>query len=359
MLKFTMTPFDLLFFGDARPFDKGSDASSIFPPLPNTVASAIFSRMYVEKGIIYQGKRLINAVYGPFLEKNKKIYFPCPLDVFVKDDDIVSLLPLENNDKGLIDVNNTDLGGKVENLMWLKGKASKDNKSFAGFISLEGLKKWYEDKEISKDCLLPYSDIYEKEERIGINIDNAKGTTVTEDGLFRVNFARLKEDISMVCWVDFNLSNLSEYFKTEDEIYNFYNKNPKILKLGGETRSVYYKCEKNDFLELFKNFTQINEKNDTKKTDTEKIVFLTPCILNEQNKNILEIMSGFKYGIIGKYFIAGINSKGKNLGTKTTKAIPAGSLFYMSSSKDKNNSKIEFFQENENFIGSNLILRKI
>ena len=76
MLKFTMTPLDVLFFGDARPFNKGSDAFSIFLPLPKTFASAVFAKLYHQKEIKYEkGKPIINNVYEPFIEKKRNYLF--------------------------------------------------------------------------------------------------------------------------------------------------------------------------------------------------------------------------------------------------------------------------------------------
>ncbi len=33
MIKFTLTPYDVLFFGSGRPFNRGDVVASIFPPL--------------------------------------------------------------------------------------------------------------------------------------------------------------------------------------------------------------------------------------------------------------------------------------------------------------------------------------
>lgn len=70
MLKFTIKPHDVLFFGSGKPFNVGGDAESIFPPFPHSFASAIYAKFFAEKGItISEGKGIYKAVYGPFLKK--------------------------------------------------------------------------------------------------------------------------------------------------------------------------------------------------------------------------------------------------------------------------------------------------
>ncbi|MEJ5274199.1 MAG: type III-B CRISPR module-associated Cmr3 family protein, partial [Spirochaetota bacterium] len=51
MIKFTINPYDVLFFGSGKPFNKGGNAKSIFPPFPNSIASSIFAKFYIETGI--------------------------------------------------------------------------------------------------------------------------------------------------------------------------------------------------------------------------------------------------------------------------------------------------------------------
>jgi len=51
MLKFIIKPYDVLFFGSGRPFNRGDVVVSAFPPHPNTFASAICSKIYQFKNI--------------------------------------------------------------------------------------------------------------------------------------------------------------------------------------------------------------------------------------------------------------------------------------------------------------------
>jgi len=110
MIKFILTPYDVLFFGNAKPFDRGSDATSIFPPLPNSLTSSIFAKMYHLKDVKHKKEiPLINAVYGPFIEKSDQIYFPSPQDIIIDEQEIKYLKILTHFEDSLLDINNTIL----------------------------------------------------------------------------------------------------------------------------------------------------------------------------------------------------------------------------------------------------------
>lgn len=357
MLKFTLNPFDVLFFGDGRPFDKGSDALSVFPPYSYTVASSIFARMYQLKGIKYEDKPLIKAVYGPFLQKDDTIYFSSPMDIVTNGElnkiDILQLISQVHSNDTIIDCACTDLGENISNYLWLTGKSHKEIKPFKGYISLEGLKKWQIGEMPCKEDLLRVNETYDYEERIGIHIDDNTGTTMQEDGLYRVLFTRLKNNFKFVFWIDFNVTNLSNYFKNEDDILQFYTTKPCTLKLGGEGKSIYYECKRHDFKSLFQNF-KVNFQE-----RLHKVLFLTQGIFTKEHgkENIITYIYGFKTGVIGKYSIAGINQKrdGSNARQTTLRAIPSGSVIYIENSKSIT-MPIDFFPINNDFIGSNLIL---
>jgi CRISPR-associated protein Cmr3 len=353
MLKFTLTPYDVLFFGNSKPFDRGSDATSIFPPLPNSFASTIFAKMYHLKDVKHnREKPLINAVYGPFIEKSGQIYFPAPHDILSDGKEIKSLNILTELEDSLIDIHNTDIGNNISSLLWLVGDSDKNIKPFEGYISLEGLQKWLIVKKIDKNDPLNPEDIYEKEERLCINIEHNKGTTKEENGLFRVSFIRLKKYINFIFWIDFKLDNLKLSFENENKILEFYNKKPRILKAGGEDKALFYECCIDDFNKMFDYLKVENNK----KNNLCEILFLTQGILNNEgnDENILGKLPGFKTGVFSKYIMAGINSK--NLGTKIVRAIPAGSIFYSDSANIDQNPGFLF--QNADFIGSNLILKR-
>ncbi|MEM4326472.1 MAG: type III-B CRISPR module-associated Cmr3 family protein, partial [Candidatus Pacearchaeota archaeon] len=148
MIKFILNPFDILFFGSGKPFNVNvQEAISIFPPFPNTLASSICSKIYSEKGINI--KNIIKSFYGPFLQNNKGILFPKPLDILGEKKKInreLSNAYLLGNPK-LINPSYTDLKNDLKNILWQKSK-NKDFEIFESFITLDGLKKWLNNQEI-------------------------------------------------------------------------------------------------------------------------------------------------------------------------------------------------------------------
>jgi len=376
MIKFTLTPYDVLFFGSGRPFNMGDVAASIFPPNPNTFASAICSKIYHLKSINVSG--ILKAVYGPFILKNSKIYFPKPQNIYKerKKKDIEKVFTLEplNINLKLFKPDNTS-NFAIENLPIFKG--IEEIEPFKAFISIDALKNWLNNKEINvKNDILLYKDIFQNEPRIGIKIDDSSYSVTEENALYRIEFLRLKEDIKFVFWVEFNFSN-KELEKAglndENKIFKFFNTKPKVLKLGGEMRNVSYEIEKNDFKEWIKNELKIENTIELEKGEKIQVLFLSYGIF-DFNKSMPQI-NGFEIysACFDNYEIIGINSK--NLGRKTKRAFHPGAIIWFSvqdSVQDKislnnptfiikNQNNFYFFGEvieNQDFIGTNLVLIK-
>lgn len=356
MLKFTIKPIDVVFFGSGKPFNLGGLGESIFPPFPNSFASAIFARLY-EEGI--KNREVFEKVYGPFLEKDGEYYFPAPYDIVIemegkkskedcketedkKENKSVKVYkPKKKDDFKLIKIEDTDLGNKVQYMPWIEDQ--KDYEPFNGFISLEGLENWYNGKEINASDLLSEDRIFYIEDRISIRMDDSTGTVKGEDGLYRVRFIRLEKGFRFVFWVELNNQTL-----TEDEALKIFNQHPKVLKIGGEARTATCEVEKDDFKDLFKDFRSNNQDK------SYKILFLTPGVFEEE-KPILNHFENLEYACISGYTLLSIRSK-HNYGNKVIRAIKPGSVFVI---KDKNLSiPIDFYKPSNNFIGSNLILVK-
>lgn len=367
MLKFTITPYDVLFFGSGKPFNRGGTAKSIFPPAPNSIASAIFAKFFAEKGIAINDKQgIYKTVYGPFVEKAGKIYFPAPMDILKekkkeeKSDIITAALKKENFN--LINIKDTDLDEKISALLWTKGNnIQKDYEPFKGYISLEGLKNWYSNVEIKNEELILSKDIFDYESRVSIHIENDKKTVKEEDGLYMVNFVRLKTDVKLVFWIEANYENDSllskNNIKKDEDLINIFNKQPLVLKIGGETRTASYEVKKDNFFDLFQDF-KVNPSGSFKKA-----VFLTPGVFEnsgDERKNILDLI-GQKVvnGAVGEYTLIGISSKKYNhLGNKIVRAIKPGSVLYFEKSGNHDEKPIKFLEASKTFIGSNLVLYK-
>ena len=209
MLKFEVKPFDVLFLGSGRPFHVGDTAVSIFPPLPHTLAGAICSKIYHERKI--NPSRVLKRIYGPFLHfssgKEKLIYFPKPFDICrgrkkeEKIQEVYLLRPFERNTR-VFKPENTNKPEEIDNLAVYYG--SEEVEPFKGFVSQGGLKDWLEGRKINKDDIKTPQEIFKEEKRVGIRQDVSVHTVVQEDGLYRIDFVRLKENWSLVFWVNFN-----------------------------------------------------------------------------------------------------------------------------------------------------------
>jgi len=365
MIKFTLTPYDVLFFGSGRPFNRGDVVNSIFPPHPTTFSGAICSRIYSYKNINVVS--ILNAVYGPFIEKQGEIYFPKPQNIYgerkKKDfEEFFVVEPININLK-LFDPVNTNKKPEFQTLPVYKG--IKEIESFNGFISISGLKKWLNNEKIDKEDILLFKDIFENEPRVGISVDpSLYSVGGSEDALYRIGFLRLKENIKFVFWVEFNFSD-KELEKVglndEDKIIEFFNKGLKVLKLGGEMKNVSYEVDKNDFKKWIIRELKIKPDLNIKQGEKIQVLFLTYGVFDFQ-------INGFQIysTCFGNYEIVGINSK--SLGTKTKRAFPPGTILWLESKNDKNISSISFLVKNQNdydfkepkgnqdFIGTNLVL---
>lgn len=384
MLKFIIKPVDVLFFGDGKPFNLGGLGESIFPPFPNSIASAIFAKIYAKTNITGD---VYKAVYGPFLEKvSEKVseeepyYFPAPANIIKQKDGKDQANMIEQKDgknkkdgkneiieqkvggkkiiiydriksSKLVKVENTDLGDRVEYISWIKPKSEEKNNQistqkyepFRGFISLKGLKSWYNSGSIDETDLLTETDVFDIEDRVSIHMDDYTGTVKEEDGLYKVRFIRLKEEFRLVFWVEFK----EEHKK---KIIEILNKSPKVLKIGGEAKTAFYDIEEHNFKDLFKDLT-FNPNEKCEKTCT--ILFLTPGVFEGKN-SILEQFKGIKYACLTGYTLLSINSR--NYGNRFIRAVNPGSLFVIEN--ESLNELITFYKPSKEFIGANLVLVK-
>lgn len=374
MIRFTLKPYDVLFFGSGRPFNRGDVVASAFPPHPNTFASAICSKIYQFKNIDISG--ILKSVYGPFISKEDKIYFPKPQNIYgekkkKEKDKFFTVKPIDESKLNLFKSDNTNKPNGIKNLPVYLG--DKEVEQFEGFISTDGLKKWLDNQEIKKEDILQHKDIFENEPRIGIKVEpSLYSVGGREDALYRIEFLRLKEDIKFVFWVEFDFSN-RELKKCglddEKEIFEFFSNEPKVLKLGGEMKNVSYEVQKNDFKEWIRNELKFPEKIELKKEDKILVLFLTYGVFDGEK---LPQINGFEIysACFGSYEIIGINSA--KMGRKTKRAFAPGTVLWLESQIDatinnpsflcKNQSQNDYYfnepKGKQEFIGTNLVLIK-
>jgi CRISPR-associated protein Cmr3 len=390
MLKFTLKPYDVLFFGSGKPFNRGDVVNSSFPPHPNTLASAIYSKLYHSNMIdesVVNNPNVIKAVYGPFIQKGEKIYFPKPHNIYGKRKQkdlekvfIINIPEEKTSENGtsekkfkLFDPSNTNKPEGIESLPVYIG--NEEVEPFNGFISTEGLRKYFNGGEIdAKSDILLYESgdegksIFKRESRIGISVDSSSNSVNSEDALFRVEFLRFLEDVKLVFWVDFNLSggirNINEYQK----LVEFFNKNPKSLKLGGEMKNVSYEVEEDDFNKII-NDLGLSISIHISPDKGLKVIFLTYGVFDgpigmikiDEFKTLSSCFNGYDF--------IGINLK-RTKQRKIKRALPPGSVIWLRSTTEKTlsnptfivgeggNYKLGFPKGKQEFIGTNLVLLK-
>ena len=393
MLKFTLKPYDVLFFGSGKPFNRGDVVSSSFPPHPNTLASAIYSKLYHSNMIdesVVNNPNVIRAVYGPFIQKGEKIYFPKPHNIYGKRKQkdlekvfIINIPEEKTSENGtsekkfkLFDPSNTNKPEGIESLPVYIG--NEEVEPFNGFISTEGLRKYFNGGEIDakSDILLYESNdeqksIFKRESRIGISVDSSSNSVNSEDALFRVEFLRFLEDVKLVFWVDFNLSGGIKNINEHQKLVEFFNENPKSLKLGGEMKNVSYEVEEDDFNKIIDDLG-LSKSITVEPSNILKVVFLTYGVFDEPigmiKINEFETLSACFNG----YDFIGINLK-RTKQRKIKRALPPGSVIWLKSTTEKTlnsinnptfivgkggNYEFGFPKGKQEFIGTNLVLLK-
>jgi len=411
MLKFEFKPFDVLFFGSGKAFNRGDDASSIFPPFSHTFAGAISKKLATFLNI--ESSKVIKYIYGPFVkrltetyneetnscQKKKTIFFSIPSNIYTarKEDNsnFFSILkPLENQALTLFSPQNTNKPDKISTFC-VYTKDETEIEPFTGFISIEYLKHWLEgslenklsntNSEIeNKKNIIKLDEICQSDDRIGIKINYRDGTVEKESGVYRVSFKKLKskpaEEFTFVVWVEFNLEdeNLKKINLGYKQIEAIFDKSPRVLKVGGESRTVSYKIEESSFFDEIKELLKIKNtfvgflkfennnllifpefpENVIKIQNGEQIqiLFLTHGVVDNSLPDLLD-KCGFRNIIMTMNSCLNITLYSSTHTRFFSKAIPAGTVIWAIAEKD-----IEISSGNisslpiNSFIGSNLVL---
>ncbi len=363
MIKLTIKPFDVLFFGSGKPFNIGDVAESIFPPHPTTFAGAVCSKIYTHKN--KNVSNILNAVYGPFLEKEGELLLPKPCNIYGErkkglGDKQFILKPQDDGNLKLFKYENTN---KPDIKMLPVYKGSEEIEGFRGFITLEGLKGFLRllkstFNTLDTSDIVGYTDIFKYDSRVGIKINKELNSIGgEEDALYRIKYLELKNDYSFVFWVD---------FKDKDDEKVLLNGFPKVLKLGGEMRSVKYEAIEDDFRKFLLGRLGLDEKLSLKRGDIVVFLFLNYGVF--EGDNFVPKIGGFEVisMCVDGYSILGINSKNKE--RKTVKALPPGAVIWAKCDEDYSIETLGFLVEDGNeykvkdmagdqeFIGTNLVL---
>ena len=306
-------PTDSLFFGSGKPFNAGADSwtDSSFLPNPSVIWGALFSVLYREGKVktTEKEKLKIKNIYL-YNEEQTTILVPAPLDIFVDNEGNRYKSEYQNVDF----ISNYPL--KVINIVEDKEVKSIEN----SFIEINSLYQHYVKKSFKSLILYDFSDVFVADYKIGIKIDkNTK--TAKENYLYRVDLTQFKKEWSF----------LIEY---ESDIK--FNGNG-ILKLGGESKTAYYKTIDTPIglnsVEAFKREI-LNSLNNKKYF---KLFFKTPVYFEDGWK---PKHNGLVCANIGKpVSIGGFDMETKSI-KEMKKYVPAGTVFVF-----KKNGKIDIESE--------------
>lgn len=240
MYWYKLTPIDVLFFRDAKPFSptERSWSNSVFPPNGHTLGGAIRNLL---------GKKINFQLTGAFLSYQEQLYLPRPLNFVGKN----LLYPLSWLDEKY----------PLQKILWDKlqpaplflkrlknrdPKTSKAQEITQTYLSYEniknlldnGLKEEFEFEEINPLESEPYLN----ESRSHNCIDNSTGQVKDADGYFVESTIRLKAGWSIAIGLDIELQT------------------PNILNLGGEGHRVI--IEKSDLLaQQWQELTDLSKRN--------------------------------------------------------------------------------------------------
>jgi len=293
-------PFDLLIFGDGKPFNATErvfrESDFFINPIP------------FDSGLNKATGKKLNLEFIS-LAKGENLYFKAPIDIKVVKDRKVAkdriIKPVVRKLDNVITEENLEY--------FLDYQTSEKMEDLNGYLKDEEYVKYLKDEEISAntELLRPY-----KELRTGIAIDRSTRTT-KEGHLFTQIFVRFEEDVYF-------------YVKPSEDL------NIDTVIIGGESKlSVVIKKEKDLTEKLLKE--KENIKNIVRKTGFFKLILLSPT-----NK-VLEI-EGAK--IIAKVldkpsiYSSWIKLPNDKTGfpTRIFRLIPEGSVVYY---KVEDQSKID------------------
>ncbi|MBN2835286.1 MAG: type III-B CRISPR module-associated protein Cmr3 [Candidatus Delongbacteria bacterium] len=316
-MKIEITPFDTLFFKDAKPFTMGEDtwATGSFPPSPAVIYGMLRTTYAAQNNISLANIEVatkdlrINSLH---LKTKNGLLFPYPADIFQPKE--------ENGKRGEINIMKLKRNSIISNIDIIQypfilspetNKKLEDNfdNDFFDKISFDNYIN-----SVNNDFLVTKrSELIELEPKIGIARDK-DSNQIYEGRLYRVGMLRIREGVKIL--VDFE--------NLELELKGF-------LKFGAENKMAHYEVSNEAKIKL----PEI-------KNEFVKLYLATPAIF--KNGSIPEFISNRNFdGIdfelltmaIGKpLFIGGFDMKNRKP-KPMKKAVPAGSVYYLKCSEAK------------------------
>lgn len=316
---------DTLFFRDGKPFSMGDDvwADGIFPPLPSVIYGAMRTAYMFQKSItlaemLEQTKDFI--ITNIYLLLNDEPAFPFPADLIkpkkAKEISFLEPIPFSNSSttcENVLAVPQTLAKEKAEDLFGTSYLLQDDFKKY--------LKYDLEDVDAFK--LAEYTT---NEPKIGIARSNETRTTSgeAEGKMYRVGMQRLEK-------YDTNGNKKQVKLAVEFENLDLDVEQRGLLRLGAENKVAHFIKGEN------------HKKENLMLTQALRICLTTPAIFaNNQMPNWLasgKTKGGIDVKLItyalGKpIYVGGFDmqaNNGKGYPKMMYKAVPAGSVYYVSS----------------------------
>lgn len=332
-----LRPMDVWMFRDGRPFDAGGSnrAESLFPPYPTVIQGAIRTYLVFAQSEILTQTQIAELVgtaedyldlqlRGPFvakLENGKAVrYFPQPADAIIESGPKLkpaSLLDFELVRQSMHVSHPTAFLIGYQDLLekWMDEKHSKGKSKQKEplWLSETALQAYLDGNTVDA---IPESCLFEREDRLGIGIDNSK-RVVREGMLYEAAFIRPRADVGLLIEVG---GKGYEDFPDSG-----------ILHLGGEGRSAW-----------FETVNAIPPLAPKKGLRGIKVYFATPAYFEngwqsaDWNKLFGQSVE-LKAVAIGRYdSVGGFDRASRDTHKPARRYIPAGSVYYFECKEIKN-----------------------
>jgi len=337
---------DTLFFKDGKPFSMGDEAwaTGNFPPYPSVIYGALRTAFFADNINLLN---LANTENDPTKELkinkilfliDKEYYTPIPRDLVKKKSN--------KEESFLLKLSKNDFINSSESEYLLTNPSNDEIENIDdGIIRLKDLHDYLSASKFDKILYTKISDYITEEPKVGIGRENVYRTTASNSKIYNINMIRPvkiikgSKPVSIDLIVDFENLDLPEN---------------GIFKLGAEGKTIHYESH------IIKNSDNINYSITNNKII--KLYLNTPAIFEKGFIPNFESSLLKKFGFnllaasIGKPInIGGFDMK-KNKPKTMYKAVPFGSVYYVSSdvnvseiANELNGKSISDYKGNEGF----------
>jgi CRISPR-associated protein Cmr3 len=250
-MKIFIEPADVLFFRDSRSFNRGDDnvARMVFPPTPMPFYGALRSSLISESwdtfadfvgGVETAASSVVGSAsqlgslsithFSLGLKTGGKVepLFPIPADLvgLQEGEETMVLSPRKAGDNM-----ETNMPSVIE--AYVIGDGALGLQTPSGFLNAKALSEYLKGIKISRSDIIPESDLFVKEHRVGIA--RAGDTGIAREGmLYSAEFARLNKTLG-------DGSAVVGFWIGVEGDGGLLSGRGRVLRLGGESRTSF--CE--------------------------------------------------------------------------------------------------------------------